>query len=344
MPRKLTTLLLLGLTLSFAAPRFAAAQSGNRQRPGRPGRPSTYLKNNEQIMDLLKPVVAPAAAATVGIYCDDRPVAQGTVVAADGLIVTKASQLGEKPECRLADGRRMMALVVGTDEETDLALLRVAANNLTPVVWADPPVPGSIVAATAPGKGPLLIGAISDVPQPMPGPTRGSQQHGWLGISVAPVEDGAEVAEVSPGSAADKAGLKNGDYIRRLDGESFHSSDQLIEKLGHMPPNKKVSLSVMRDDKEIEVKAVLGRSPGKMPHDNWGGGPFSDRRWGFRSVLPHDLGISPVECGGPLVDLDGRCVGVNIARALRVASYALPASEVQRTVEKLRGKNTNPNR
>ena len=55
-----------------------------------------------------------------------------------------------------------------------------------------------------------------------------------------------------------------------------------------------------------------------------GGGPFSDRRWGFSKVIPHDLGIAPTECGGPLVDLDGHCVGVNIARALRVASYALP--------------------
>ena len=86
-------------------------------------RPSAYLKNNAQIRSLLKPTVAPAAAATVQVFGDDRPVALGTVVAADGLIVTKASQLTAKLECQLADGRRLPATLVGQDEATDLALL-----------------------------------------------------------------------------------------------------------------------------------------------------------------------------------------------------------------------------
>ena len=55
---------------------------------------------------------------------------------------------------------------------------------------------------------------------------------------------------------------------------------------------------------------------------------FSDRRFGFPTVVPHDLAIAPNDCGGPLVDIDGRCLGVNIARALRVASYALPPGVV----------------
>jgi len=338
MPRTLVSLLILALALNVAAPHPAVAQSNDGHRQvRRVPHPSAYLKNNAQIKRLLKPVVAPAAASTVRIFCDDHPVALGTVVGADGLIVTKASQLGDKPECRLADGRRMMALVEGTDDAIDLALLRVDAKDLTPVTWGDPPAPGSIVATTAPGEGPILIGAVSDVPQPMPGPTRESQRHGWLGISVAPVEEGAEIAEITPGSAAEKAGLHSGDRIKRLDGEALSSSDQLIEKLSRMPPNKQVSLLVARKDQELELKATLARTPGKLPHDNWGGGPFSDRRWGFATVIPHDLAVSPTDCGGPLVDLDGRCVGVNIARALRVASYALPASTVQETIEKLRG-------
>jgi serine protease Do len=84
------------------------------------------------------------------------------------------------------------------------------------------------------------------------------------------------------------------------------------------------------------LKVTLSRAPGRLEQDHWGGGPFSDRRWGFAKVIPNDLGISPTECGGPLVDLDGHCVGVNIARALRVASYALPASVAKKTVERLR--------
>jgi serine protease Do len=194
------------------------------------------------------------------------------------------------------------------------------------------------VAATGPGDGPSLIGVISDVPQAMPGPTRRNVQHGWLGISVGPAGEGPEVQGVSPDSAAEKAGLKNGDQIKRLDGAEIHSADDLIETLSKLPPNKKVTLVVGRKDQQLEMAATLGRSPGRLPQDNWGGGPFSDRRFGFAAVIPHDLAIAPTDCGGPLVDIDGRCLGVNIARALRVASYALPSSVVQETVEKIRAR------
>ncbi len=343
MPRTHVTILILALSLHLAAPWSASAQPNSRWRDYRrmSQRPTAYLKNNDQIKGLLTPVVASAAAATVRIYCNDRQVALGTVVSADGLILTKASQLGEKPECRLADSRKLTATVLGTDEATDLALLRVDAKNLTPVVWADPPTPGSMVAATAPGNPPagaepLAIGVVSDVPQRMPGPTRDEGRHGWLGVNLAPVGEAAEIEDISPGSAAEKAGLKNGDLIKRLDGEPVRSSDDFIDKLRQMPPNRNVSLLVTRKDKELEMKVTLSRTPGQLPHDHWGGGPFSDRRWGFDMVIPHDLGIAPTDCGGPLVDIDGHCVGVNIARALRVATYALPASTVKQTVEKLR--------
>ncbi len=35
--------------------------------------------------------------------------------------------------------------------------------------------------------------------------------------------------------------------------------------------------------------------------------------------------LKPQECGGPVIDLDGKAVGVNIARAGRVESYAIPS-------------------
>ncbi len=45
-------------------------------------------------------------------------------------------------------------------------------------------------------------------------------------------------------------------------------------------------------------------------------------------VLQHDIPLSPEECGGPLLDLDGHCVGINVARAGRVKTLAVPASDV----------------
>ena len=66
------------------------------------------------------------------------------------------------------------------------------------------------------------------------------------------------------------------------------------------------------------------------------GGRLSKRRTGFPLALQHDTVLQPNQCGGPLVDLDGQVVGINIARASRVASYALPAAVVKPVLEKLK--------
>jgi serine protease Do len=56
---------------------------------------------------------------------------------------------------------------------------------------------------------------------------------------------------------------------------------------------------------------------------------LSNRRSGFPFILQHDTVLKQTDCGGPLVDLDGKVVGINIARAGRVESYAIPAQAVR---------------
>ena len=56
---------------------------------------------------------------------------------------------------------------------------------------------------------------------------------------------------------------------------------------------------------------------------------MSEKRSNFPNALQHDLTLNPNECGGPLVDLDGTVVGVNIARGGRVKSYAIPAGDLK---------------
>ena len=45
-------------------------------------------------------------------------------------------------------------------------------------------------------------------------------------------------------------------------------------------------------------------------------------------AFQHDTTLRPDQCGGPLVGLDGKVMGINIARAGRVVSYAIPADIV----------------
>ena len=64
-------------------------------------------------------------------------------------------------------------------------------------------------------------------------------------------------------------------------------------------------------------------------------GEYSHRRTGFPRVLQHDILGARDSVGGPLLDLDGRCVGMNIARADRAQSFAIPAKEVQEIAARL---------
>ena len=45
--------------------------------------------------------------------------------------------------------------------------------------------------------------------------------------------------------------------------------------------------------------------------------------------------LKPEDCGGPIVDLSGAVVGVNVARAGRIETLALPAEDVQAVVARL---------
>jgi len=64
----------------------------------------------------------------------------GVIVGADGTVITNAHVLGERPDrvlVILSDGRKREATIVGVDQYTDLALLRIDERNLAPLAWGD---------------------------------------------------------------------------------------------------------------------------------------------------------------------------------------------------------------
>jgi serine protease Do len=64
-------------------------------------------------------------------------------------------------------------------------------------------------------------------------------------------------------------------------------------------------------------------------------GAVSRRSEGFDEIIEHDTVLEPWLCGGPLMNLDGKAIGMNIARAGRVSTYALPADLVKRILKNL---------
>jgi serine protease Do len=295
-------------------------------------------KNHTSVKAAFQGAVARASAATVRISADGQPAALGAVVGADGYVVTKASVLGGELKCRSEDGVEVAAEIVGVNENYDLALLRVAADGLTPVAWRtdDVPPPGSLVATVGPGDTVLAVGVIGADPRRIDGPTRPEGQRGWLGIGLGDGDAGLGITMVFRGSAAEKAGLEVGDRVKSIDGVTMKSVDHVVETVGGHAFGDAIKLLIQRGEEEVEMAATLGKSrPRRDPKDSWGGGPFSPRRGGFPVGLPHDTVVHPDLCGGPLVDTDGNVVGINIARALRVATYAIPADVVKEVLQDL---------
>src|SRR5690606_30686539 len=119
----------------------------------------------------------------------------------------KASVLGkgEGLEVEFHDGRIAKAEVVDTAKGYDIALLKIDARNLRPIQWADDePAPvGTLLAAASPNEDPLAIGVVSVLPRNLD-----SSKKGFLGVAMDGVPEGVKISEVTPNSAAEKAGLK----------------------------------------------------------------------------------------------------------------------------------------
>jgi Do/DeqQ family serine protease len=68
-----------------------------------------------------------------------RGLGSGVVVGEDGYILTNAHVIdgAQDIQVELSDGRTLMATVVGADEPSDLALLKLAATDLRPIAFGD---------------------------------------------------------------------------------------------------------------------------------------------------------------------------------------------------------------
>ncbi|HTU88915.1 MAG TPA: trypsin-like peptidase domain-containing protein [Gemmataceae bacterium] len=281
-------------------------------------------------------VVAVPSRSTVRIYSKEAPLAFGAVVFADGWILTKASELKEPITCELHDGHEFRARIVGVSEPYDLAMLKIDAKGLKPVEWRDSKydAAGSWVATPGKNPEPVAVGVLSVGARNITGKelTRRSTSVGFLGIIIArtPVKDGVKIAEIILDGAAAEAGFEEDDIIVAVGKDRITDPDALFKALQKTKPGMKVTVRVKRGSEEVELHPTLGsQRPDRADIQNRLGSKLSDRRTGFPVVLQHDTVLRPVDCGGPLVDLDGKVIGINIARAGRTETLAIPAEVVK---------------
>jgi serine protease Do len=268
----------------------------------------------------------------------------GVIVSPDGYILTNNHVVNNATEIQVAlsDGRQFKAKVIGTDAKTDVALIRINANNLPalPLADSDKIEVGDVVlaignpfgigqtvtkgivsakdratsgdmdedfiqtdAAINPGNsgGALvdiegrLIGINSTILTHSGGnqgigfavPSNlcrwvmdslvknGKVERGFLGVMIQDLTPdlanafkldrttGALVGDVTPGSPADKAGLKSGDVIVAMNGQPIADATQLKLRVAEAGPSTNVQFTINRNGETQTIDASLGQLPGE---------------------------------------------------------------------------------
>ena len=290
------------------------------------------FRSGEEVLRALAPVSAATRHSIVKLNVDGETVALGTVVDTNGWALTKASEIKPgKLTCWLATDQEVEAELLATDVEEDVALVRVHAQGLTPITWSPAQVSVGEWAIT-PGiaETPQAIGIISALPR------RIRPQRALIGVRFDPSSPLPRIDELLPGYGAEKAGLKPGDIILTVNNTAVSNRQQVVEILGDFRDGQTVRLGLQREDEHFDAQLEMIAALEEEGQSLRMAGRVSHRAQGFERAIEHDTVLFPWLCGGPLVDLDGKAMGLNIARASRVTTYALPASLVQKILENLK--------
>lgn len=270
---------------------------------------------------------------------EQRGTGSGFIVSSDGIIMTNAHVVEGADEIivRLTDKREFKGKVLGSDKQTDIAVIKIEAKNL-PVLkigdsgelkvgeWVaaigspfglDNTVTAGIVSALSrnlpsdqyvpfiqtdvavnPGNsgGPLfnmkgeVVGINSQIFSTSGGfmglsfaipidlamqikdqlVQDGKVTRGYVGVYIQELSqelaegfglktpEGALVTKVEKGSPAEKAGLTEGDIITALNGTKVTSSVSLPMLVSPIRPGTEVTLTVIRDKKERQMKVTVG--------------------------------------------------------------------------------------
>ena len=284
-------------------------------------------RDNSAMVRLVRPLSESVKDSVVQVLSGSRPVSLGTVVSVDGHVLTKRSELtGDPVRVRLTDGQLLPARVAAVRRRHDLAMLKVDTNeDMKPIEFVDAAaeVSNFLISPGRTGR-PIGIGVV--------GVEEISVEHyGRLGVELRSNQDGgALVTRVVPGSGASEAGLQQGDLIVAINGRQESSATGAKDTLSGIYAGESVRLTILREGNRMEVDAGIRDINIVLETENDAkvNGPRSERLSGFDRVMQHDTVLDPDECGGPILNTSGQAIGINIARAGRVVSYALPASLV----------------
>jgi serine protease Do len=286
--------------------------------------------------DAISPVLEKAARSTVRVWAGSRRLAYGTVIGDGTQILTKWSEvMRSHPDLTVeaAGPEVRKAAVTGVYADEDLAVLTIRDGEpLAPVEWSyEVPELGRFLAAPQPDGRPAAFGVVSVLERNL----RRSDQ-AFLGIEVERdfTGPGVRVRAVTPETGAAVAGLREGDVIREVGGRLISGLLELQNVLRGTSPGSSIRVLAESNGEEKAYEVTLGSMEDRaIPHFPGQrlqqmermGGAISEVRDSFSRVVQTDMRPKPNQVGGPVVDLQGRVLGVTMARADRTRSFMMPA-------------------
>ena len=168
--------------------------------------------------------------------------------------------------------------------------------------------------------------------------TRVRLSGGSMGVTLVSEAAGVPVDQVTPNSGAAAAGIQPGDLILSIDDTPVRDRQSLMDLIRRHSPGEQIDVTILRNGEEDTRRATLGYRSARSPRgdiQNSLGTLLSNRAVDFPAVIQHDTVLNANQMGGPIIDLEGRVLGINIARAGRVETYALPAGVIRQVLPQL---------
>jgi serine protease Do len=302
---------------------------------------SAYRTTGPAVTAVFEPQRAVLQTSSAVILDGRKEVSYGIVISPDGHILTKASELEGVGKISVTVDRTNYkdVRILATDPQWDVALLKIDASDLLPVVYAptsEVPQGTWVVAngATSRTTRRALAGVVSAKSREIPAAGGAA-----LGVVLNVKGKSLEIQEVADGSGAQQAGLEKGDIILTIEGADIKKIEDIAEVLKDRKAGSTVKVTYRRGKTEFTAEIRLS-AKGEMFDDTMNrndmmSGDYSKRRSGFPRVMQHDILGSNRVTGGPLLDLEGRCIGMNIARANRAESFAIPVEDLKALAERL---------